>query len=156
MTDAICHPEPTAKDLREILRGAQNGIACVLLIVLILLIPTSAQAEETSGFFSGSYLRELCQRDVNGKETVKGGHAACQSYIAGVIDYHKLMKALGTAPTIDFCVPNTEKMAKLQDIVWVYLAENDQNSEFIAAPAVTLALYEYYPCKSPSKRKKRR
>ena len=58
-----------------------------------------------------------------------------------------LMKSLGTAPTIDFCVPNTEPMGKLQDIVWIYLQDNRQHSDFIAAPAVTLALYAYYPCK---------
>lgn len=113
----------------------------------MLLLPTLSMAQDTAGFFSGSYLRELCQRNAKGKETVKGGHTACQSYIAGIIDYHMLMKSLGTAPTIDFCVPNTEKMSKLQDIVWVYLESNRQHSDFIAAPAVTLALYEYYPCR---------
>jgi hypothetical protein len=119
----------------------------------MLLFPVPAISQDTAGFFSGSYLREMCQRKANGREVVKGGHTACQSYIAGVIDYHMLMKSLGTAPTIDFCVPNTEKMAKLQDIVWVYLEANRQHSDFIASPAVTLALYEYYPC---SKSKRRR
>lgn len=130
----------------EILRCAQNDIL-IAVVFLISFLPFPAMAQGTSGFFSGSYLRELCQRKENGKETVKGGHTACQAYIAGVIDYHMLMKSLGTAPTIDFCVPNTEKMSKLQDIVWVYLEENRQHSDFIAAPAVTLALYAYYPCK---------
>ncbi len=143
-------------------RNKHSRILCAFLIIPVLagmlLFPRIVWAQDTSGFFSGGYLRELCKRKENGKEVVKGGHTACQAYIAGVIDYHKLMKTLGTAPTIDFCVPNTEKMAKLQDIVWVYLEENDQHSEFIAAPAVTLALYEYYPCQAPKKstRKKRR
>jgi hypothetical protein len=122
--------------------------------MLLCAQPASAQ---TSGFFSGGYLLELCRSDAKGKEVVKGGHTACQAYIAGIIDYHKLMKTLGTAPTIDFCVPNTESMKKLQDIVWVYLAKNKQHSEFIAAPAVTLALYDYYPCKrAPVKRPRKR
>jgi len=120
-----------------------------------MLLCASAHAQ-TSGFFSGGYLLELCKSDSKGKEAVKGGHTACQAYIAGVIDYHKLMKTLGTAPTIDFCVPNTEPMKKLQDIVWVYLARNTQHSEFIAAPAVTLALYDYYPCKKAVKRPRKR
>lgn len=119
----------------------------------MLLLPVPAKAQTTAGFFSGSYLRELCQRKANGREVVKGGHTACQSYISGIIDYHMLMKSLGTAPTIDFCVPNTEKMSKLQDIVWVYLEANRQHSDFIAAPAVTLALYEYYPCQRSKKRR---
>ncbi len=104
--------------------------------------------------FSGYYLAELCKSDAKGKEAVKGGHTACQAYIAGVIDYHKLLKSMGNAPVIDICVPNTEKMERLQNIVYVYLARNRQNSDFIAAPAVTLALYEYYPC--PAKPKKKR
>lgn len=121
--------------------------------MLLCAAPASAQ---TSGFFSAAYLLQLCKRDADGNETVKGGHTACQAYIAGVVDYHKLMKSLGTAPTIDFCVPNTEPMKKLQDIVWVYLARNNQHSEFIAAPAVTLALYDYYPCKKATKRPRKR
>ena len=99
---------------------------------------------------------QLCASDRKGKETVKGGHTACQAYIAGIIDYHKLMKSLGTAPTIDFCVPNTESMRRLQNIVYVYLLKNAHHAEFIAAPSVTLALYEYYPCrKAKPKRHKR-
>lgn len=87
---------------------------------------------------------------------VKGGHTACQAYIAGVIDYHKLMKSLGTAPLIDFCVPNKESMKRLQNIVWVYLAKNPQHGEFLASPAVTLALYEYYPCRVSKKSGRKR
>lgn len=98
----------------------------------------------------------LCESDAKGREIVKNGHTACQSYISGVIDYHKLMKTLGTAPTIDFCVPNTEPMKKLQNIVFVYLVRNRQHSEFVAAPAVTLALYDYYPCRPKKSKQGRR
>ncbi|PZQ45765.1 MAG: hypothetical protein DI551_06390 [Micavibrio aeruginosavorus] len=127
--------------------------------MLALLFPFSADAQQNSaGMFSGSYLHELCRSDAKGKEMVKGGHTACQAYIAGVIDYHKLMKSLGTAPVIDFCVPNTIPMRHLQNIVWVYLAKNPQNGEFLAAPAVTLALYEYFPCRvaAPSSKSKKK
>ncbi len=140
----------------EILRCAQNDILKILLIFMACFsLSSAAHAQDTSGFFSGAYLQKLCERDAKGKEIVKGGHTACQAYIAGTIDYHKLMKSLGTAPTIDFCVPNTEKMSKLQDIVWIYLKENGQHTDFIAAPAVTLALYEYYPCPKKSSRRRR-
>ncbi len=118
--------------------------AFVFLAISFLARPSYAQ---TSGFFSAAYLQELCRADDRGRETVPGGHTACQAYIAGVIDYHKLMKSLGTAPTIDFCVPNTVPMKRLQAIVWVYLKKHGEHSEFVASPAVTLALYAYYPCK---------
>jgi hypothetical protein len=124
--------------------------------MLLCAFADNAQAQkQTSGFFSAAYLHELCKRDSKGKETVPGGHTACQAYISGVIDYHKLMKSLGTAPIIDFCVPNTEPMKKLQDIVWVYLARHSEHKDFIAAPAVTLALYDYYPCPKKAKARKR-
>ncbi len=126
-----------------------------LAALFLLLLPAPADAKGTSGFFSARYLLELCRSDAKGRETVKGGHTACQAYIAGVVDYHKLMQTLGTAPTIDFCVPNTEPMPRLQLIVWKYLAENGQHSDFVAAPAVTLALYEYYPCAAAEPAKKK-
>lgn len=122
---------------------------------MLLSAPMPAHAQ-TAGFFSSHYLRQLCASDKKGKELVKGGHTACQSYISGVIDYHKLMKSLGTAPSIDFCVPNTASMTRLQNIVFVYLSENTVNDEFIASPAVALALYEYYPCYVPKKGAQRR
>lgn len=121
-----------------------------------LFVPLSAHAQDkTSGFFSSAYLQALCESDAKGRETVKGGHTACQAYIAGIIDYHKLMRTLGTAPTIDFCVPNTEPMPRLQDIIYTYLAANTQHTQFIAPPAVALALYEIYPC-TPKSTKRRR
>lgn len=131
--------------------------AGMLLCVLVFAEPVRAQSTSgTSGFFSGGYLMQLCASDNKGKELVKGGHTACQSYISGIIDYHMLMKSLGTAPTIDFCVPNTVPMRRLQNIVYVYLVKNGQHSEFVAAPAVTLALYEYYPCQYAPPAKVRR
>jgi hypothetical protein len=139
------------------MRKSLLKIWSVAFTLLLLLVAHPAKAQDTSGFFSSRYLLELCRSDRKGREIVKGGHTACQSYIAGVVDYHKLMKTLGTAPTIDFCVPNTEPMSRLQAIVRKYLADNGQHSEFVAAPAVTLALYEYYPCiekKKPTRRRR--
>lgn len=133
----------------------------ILLVLFVFLagffVPLEAHAQDkTAGFFSSAYLQALCESDAKGRETVKGGHTACQAYIAGIVDYHKLMRTLGTAPTIDFCVPNTEPMSRLQDIVYTYLAANAQHTQFIAPPAVALALYEIYPCtpKSPSKKRR--
>lgn len=79
---------------------------------------------------------------------VKGGHNACQSYISGVIDYHNVLKGMGTAPTTDFCIPEKEPLPNIQKRVLAYLIRYKAiHSEFVAAPAVNLALHTYYPCK---------
>jgi len=91
---------------------------------------------------------EICNSDAQGKETVEGGHTACQAYIAGVVDYHKLLRSLGTSPSIDFCVPDGVAMNDLQGTIVNYLSQNASSDPFIAAPAVALALYETYPCKN--------
>ncbi len=121
---------------------------------MLFFLPSARANDSASGFFSGYYLRDLCASDEKGHEKVKGGHTACQSYIAGVIDYHKLLKSLNGAPAIDICVPNTVPMRDLQVMVYAYLAKNAQHSDFVAAPAVTLALYDYFPCKVSKKRKR--
>ena len=126
---------------------------------MILFMPKASDAadnDRSAGLFSGAYLQELCASKENGKEKVKGGHTACQAYIAGIVDYHKLMRSLGTQPLMDICVPSTAPMKRLQNIVWVYLAKNPQHGEFMASPSVTMALYEYYPCPPPSTKKSRR
>lgn len=115
---------------------------CCLGIALFVAPISHARA----ALFSGAYLMELCKRDDKGREVVKTGHTACQSYISGVMDYHTMLRSLGTPPTIDFCVPENISMHDLQDIVWQYLDENQENDEFIASPAVALALYEVFPC----------
>lgn len=109
------------------------------------------KAQETGALISGAYIHEVCKRNDKGEETVKGGHTTCQAYIAGLIDYHNLLRSLGTAPSIDICVPNTVKLADLQDIVWQYLEDNKQHEAFNAAPAVGLALFEVFPCDGASK-----
>ena len=107
----------------------------------------NAQTDDGSGaLISGAYLHKLCEVDSAGKEIVLGAKASCQSYIAGIIDYHKHLRSLGTAPSIDFCVPNTVKLNDVQKIVWLYLESNAHHDGFNAAPAVTLALFQYFPC----------
>lgn len=123
----------------------------ILLILAVCLLPTPSVAQQTGALISGAYLLEVCKRDAAGKETVAGGHTACQAYIAGVVDYHNLLRSLGTSPSVDLCVPRTVTVSDLQDIVWKYLEQNSQHDAFIAAPAVSLALFGVFPCK---KRKK--
>ena len=120
-----------------------------IFIAIALIWPASIQAQETknSARISASYLYEVCKEDEEGKETVEGGHSACQAYIAGVVDYHNLLQSLGTSPSIDICVPESVNMNDLQDIVWRYLEANSHHDAFVAAPAVSLAIFEVFPCK---------
>lgn len=127
-------------------------ILLITMAIIILPNPLKAKEQETGALISGAYLLQLCRRDEDGKEQVKGAHIACQSYIAGLVDYHNLLRSLGTSPNIDLCVPNTVKLNDLQDIVWQYLSVNAYHDEFIAAPAVSLALFEYFPCKGAVKK----
>ncbi|MGB4058246.1 MAG: Rap1a/Tai family immunity protein [Alphaproteobacteria bacterium] len=113
----------------------------VFLVVLAFFVPAHAAR------FSGEYLLNVCSSDQNGRELVPGGHIACQSYISGVMDYHNLIRSLGTAPSVDFCVPENESLNVIQSKVAMYLFQNKKiHGAFIASPAVTLALYNYYPC----------
>jgi hypothetical protein len=121
----------------------------LFILMMALIIPSVARAQSTGALISGRYLMEICSRDDEGKEMVKGGHTACQAYIAGIVDYHNLLRSLGTAPSVDLCVPNTVKLSDLQDIVWAYLKENAHHEAFIAAPAVSLALFQFFPCRKP-------
>lgn len=115
----------------------------VILLGFTFFAPSSYGAQ-----FSGQYLMSMCASDENGKELVAGGHIACQAYIAGVLDYHTLLKSLGTAPGIDFCVPDGATMNSLQSKVQSYvLRHKKQHSSFIAAPGVALGLHNAFPCK---------
>ncbi len=118
-----------------------------MVFVAFLFVVTPVEAQETGPLFSGAYLLKLCERDENGNETIPKGHAACQAYIAGVVDYQDMLRSLGTRTSVDMCVPNTVKMNDLQDVVWKYLEINAQHDNFGAAPAVGLALSAVFPCK---------
>ncbi len=116
-------------------------------ILFCLLIVFASQSYAYAAQFSGQYLISMCASDKRGKELVKGGHIACQAYIAGVLDYHTLLKSLGTAPGIDFCVPDDASMNRLQATVQSYVLRNrKQHNSFIAAPGVALGLHNSFPC----------
>jgi hypothetical protein len=114
-----------------------------LAFLAIISIVHPAQAAR----FSGDYLLQVCASDKNGKELVQGGHVACQSYISGVVDYHNLIRSLGGAPSVEFCVPEQTGLNELQRVVADYLFRHKkQHGAFVASPAVALALYNAYPC----------
>ena len=119
---------------------------CVTLLVLVVACP--AKAAE----FSGDYLLQVCSSNKEGKEFSPGSHTACQAYISGIIDYHRLMRSMGAGPGIDFCVPEGTSLYKIQHNIFKYLYQNHhEQGPFIAAPAVALALHKSYPCTKKKK-----
>ena len=97
--------------------------------------------------FSGAYLYQICQLDTQGRELVAGGQIACQSYIAGVLDYHNLYAATG-ATDLSFCLPENISPNALQLVVLTYLQRRlSHHADFSAAPAVAMALYDSFPCR---------
>ena len=120
-----------------------------LFLSLFTLCAFAAMAESAQAArFTGAYLLELCEKDQNGKERVKGGHAICQSYIAGIIDTHNMMRSLSRRdlPSAEFCVPSESTLNELHNVVLEYLRSNDQHDNFIAVPAVVTAFFQQYPC----------
>ena len=117
--------------------------AYFLFLLCAFLYTPSAQAAR----FTGDYLLNMCSSDAKGKEITKGGHLACQAYIAGVMDYHNLIRSMDVAPSVDFCVPEGESMGTVQNKIVKYLRHNkNQHGPFIATPAVALGLFIAYPC----------
>ena len=118
----------------------------VAFILCFALAASYARPVEAARF-SGAYLLEICSVDTKGKEVAPGSHAACQSYISGVIDYHNMLRSMKIAPEINICIPEQVTLNAIHLIVLEYLQRNAQHDAFLAAPAVLLALYEKYPCK---------
>lgn len=124
------------------LRRAFMTLALLALLSALALLKPAQAAQ-----FSGAYLLHVCGVNPHGLELVPGGHIACQAYIAGVLDYHNLLRSLGVPPSIDFCVPKETSLDDLQKQVFAYVYKNrNQHSAFTAAPAVALALHHFYPC----------
>lgn len=101
---------------------------------------TDAPDNVSGALMTGQALLTLCSSTQNADQF------ACQSYIAGVIDYHRLVRSLGTAPSVDFCIPPNTKMAAMRDRVVAYLNQHTEHHDFIAAPGVSLGLYKAFPC----------
>lgn len=111
-------------------------MACVL--ALALLFPSNtAQA----AFVTGGDLLRLCRMET------KEANESCQGYVAGVVDYHNLIRSLGTAPSVDFCIPEDVSIAQVTDVVLEHLIKYPEHDNFIAAPAVAMALFLNFPCR---------
>lgn len=119
----------------------KNRVTNFALFVTIVLLFASLPVQARATVMTGDALATMCaskeERDL----------FSCQSYIAGIVDYHVLIKGLGTAPSVDFCIPEGVKMNDLRLIVMEYFEGNKQHSSFVASPAVALALFDAFPCK---------
>ena len=121
-----------------------------VLFALMLLIMGNFSARAASpqlgtggAYMTGRALSLLCV-------SAKGeDQFSCQSYIAGVIDYHHLVRSMGAGPAVDFCIPEGVKMAQIKNIVTVYIRQHTEHQDFIAAPGVAMALFSAYPCQKP-------
>lgn len=111
-------------------------------LLLALSIATPSHAAITIGA-----LTQLCGYDAQGRELAPSAHASCQSYMAGIIDYHDLFRSVGkTSPNIDFCLPQTVTYTDLQRVVLEYLQTHSNFADSPAASAVVIALNNNYPC----------
>ena len=115
----------------------------VILGVLVLSMTAQAETEMTT-----DRLYELCAFDPQGHEIVPSGHTACQSYIIGVLDYFKTLKALDATTGVNICVDVEVPDLKLQESVVRYIGDNARHKNFLAAPTVALALQDSFPCES--------
>ncbi len=115
------------KKVFRILAGACLGVW--------LYSPPAAAA-----YLTGNDLSRICQSEKTTEIF------SCMNYIAGIIDYHVMMQSLGTEPVTDFCLPEDLPLEKASVIVMLYLKKSPHLGSFIAAPAVTMALHEAYPC----------
>lgn len=128
-------------------RALLIGVAC------LVLMATPARAAQVSA----EYLLNICAFASDGKEIIPSGHTTCQSYIAGVMDYHSFTRSLGVSSSYDFCLPKGETLNGIHRKVQDFLLKNRaQYGPFIASPAVMVALSEAYPCPKKANRPKRR
>lgn len=103
-----------------------------------------------AAYVTGADLEKNCRSD-NPVEIF-----SCLNYIAGVIDYQVILQSLGTAPTLDFCLPEDLPIERAAVAVMAYLDASPENASFIAAPAVSMALHRFYPCGAIPPRKKKK
>lgn len=126
---------------------AQREYLVFLFIVFAFATLSNIENTYAGARFTGAYLLKICDTKEDGKELVEGGHTACQAYISGVVDYHNMLQTLKIAPATAICVPETVPLNVLHQNVLKYLRINKHHDSFVAAPAVTMALYQIYPCK---------
>lgn len=110
------------------------------LICCILMAAPDLALAQSSSYIRGVDLLSICR--IERKDT-----EFCQSYVAGIIDYHNMLRTLKHEPAVKFCIPERFTLQQVTEIVLKDLANSPQHDHFTAAPAVTLALFKAFPCK---------
>ncbi len=124
------------------------GIRRIILLCSFAFAITATSKNSVAAEFSGEYLYKMCEQDRNGREVTKGGKIACQSYISGIIDYHNTLRAMDLTSDMNFCIADGVTLDEIQLRVFLYLKKNIKlHRNFVAAPAVSMALLSFYPCK---------
>jgi len=119
----------------------------VFSVFLCLFVVFFGSYKTYAAQFSGEYLIKVCSVNKYGNEVVKGGKIACQAYIAGVIDYHNMLRAMDLTSDMNFCIPDGVTLNEIQLRVLAYMYKRAKlHRKFIAAPGVAMALFSIYPC----------
>ena len=96
-------------------------------------------------YMRGIDLLSMCR--MKGEDIKKNQTVFCETYIAGIIDTHNMMQSMDFTTPVTFCIPEQYSIQQVTEIVLNDLAASPQHDHFIAAPAVTLALFKAFPCK---------
>lgn len=122
-----------------LMRSFKSCLSVLMLVVILFAAPSAHAAR--GALVTGKNLALLCNSQKSDDQF------SCQSYIAGIIDYHNLIKSLGSAPSVDFCIPDAATMGDLKAVVTRYIMSHSEHQDFIAAPGVAMGLYNAFPCK---------
>lgn len=112
--------------------------------ILLLMAGLSCPSRGNAAFMTTGDLAQKCQ-------SAAADLYQCVGYVAGIIDYHIMLQSLGTVPAADFCLPEGTEIEQAAVTVIRYLKAAPQHGDFIAAPAVLLALNGAYPCAPPKR-----
>lgn len=122
-------------------------VLVILSLVSTFLFNSAVSSKSYAAEFSGEYLIKVCSMNSRGEEIVKGGKIACQAYIAGVIDYHNMLRAMDLTSDMNFCIPEKVTLNEIHVRVLAYMYERAKlHRKFVAAPGVAMALFSNYPC----------
>ncbi len=113
----------------------------VVVVVLLLAIAGSAygQRQYLPAFFTGNDLLDECEGTRDQREI-------CLGYVEGVSDALGYGDRIFDLPSV--CVPpHAVPASQVRDIVLAYVREHPVTRHFAAAPLVTAALGQAFPCR---------
>ena len=116
----------------------------MIFLLMVLAGPTEA-AERAMSYMRSIDLLSMCRMEGTDKATHLSSF--CETYVAGVIDTQNMLKSMDFVTPVTFCIPEQYSIQQVTEIVLNDLASSPQHDHFVAAPAVTLALFKAFPCK---------